>query len=62
MFKGEGWSFGEGQEGFIKHKCPVNNCYLTRNRSALPSLGDFDALLFNYYQTDIGKYINKGWR
>ncbi len=61
-FNNKLWTFGEGHKVFIKHKCPVTNCFLTSNRSALPSLGDFDALIFNYYKTDIVKSTGLGWR
>ncbi|KAL4713508.1 hypothetical protein ACJJTC_010493 [Scirpophaga incertulas] len=37
----------EGQETFIKRKCPQTNCFLTTNRSLFGNLGYFDALIFN---------------
>lgn len=38
--------FGAGRETFISHSCPVNDCYITRNKSYAP-LEDFDAVIFN---------------
>merc|ERR1712018_679507 len=39
------WDLGEGSSPFAH--CPVKNCYITANRSHLPSLAQFDALLFH---------------
>ncbi len=41
--------YGIGHSPFVTHRCPVSNCYLTTNLTLLPSLGDFDAILFNFY-------------
>lgn len=38
---------GRGQEGFIKRKCPVQNCFMTDNRLYFRDLKDFDVVLFN---------------
>ena len=39
------WDLGEGSSPFAH--CPQPNCYITANRSHLPSLAQFDALLFH---------------
>ena len=41
------WRFQEGRQSFIDYKCPESRCFLTNNASTLPSLKDFDALLFH---------------
>ena len=38
--------FGAGRDAFVSHSCPVNDCYITRNKSYAP-LEDFDAVIFN---------------
>ena len=44
--------FGFGAEPFVSHNCPVKNCYVTADRSLLPSLAHFDALLFHARDMD----------
>ena len=39
------WDLGEGSSPFAH--CPQQRCYITANRSHLPSLAQFDALLFH---------------
>ena len=39
------WDLGEGSSPFAH--CPQPNCYITANHSHLPSLAQFDALLFH---------------
>ena len=39
------WDLGEGSSPFAH--CPQQSCYITANRSHLPSLAQFDALLFH---------------
>ncbi len=41
------FAFGFGHEPFVTFNCPVHQCYATNNRSLLPSLADFDAILFH---------------
>ncbi len=41
------FEFGFGHAPFVRHGCPVSNCYATNNRSLLGSIGDFDAVLFH---------------
>ena len=41
------WRFGYGHEPFMTNQCPEQNCFVTRNRSLLSSLADFDAVLFH---------------
>lgn len=38
---------GRGQDGFIKRKCPVQNCFVTDDRSYFQDVKDFDVVLFN---------------
>ncbi|KAI8436162.1 hypothetical protein MSG28_004250 [Choristoneura fumiferana] len=37
----------EGQSIFFKHRCKINDCYLTSNRNMLRSVADFDAIVFH---------------
>ena len=46
-FDMEDYEFGFGHSPFLAHNCPVTNCWATNNRTALGSLGDFDAVLFH---------------
>lgn len=46
------WRFGFGNEPFHAWNCPVTNCFTTDNRSLLPSLADFDAILFHARDMD----------
>ncbi len=39
--------FGKGDEMF--KNCPVNQCYGTNDIAFLPSISDFDAVTFNFY-------------
>ena len=39
------WDLGEGSSPFAH--CPEKNCVITSNRSLLPSVAQFDALLFH---------------
>ena len=39
------WALGEGSKPF--DHCPQKSCYITANHSHLPSLAQFDALLFH---------------
>ncbi len=39
--------FGEGEELF--KNCPVHQCYGTNNHTLLPSISDFDAILFHFF-------------
>ncbi|XP_061719661.1 alpha-(1,3)-fucosyltransferase C-like [Cydia pomonella] len=48
-------SWGQGQGQFIKRKCKVNSCYVTPNRSLLPSTSHFDAVAF--HGPEIIKYV-----
>ena len=41
------WDFGFGQEPFVRHKCPVTNCFVTNERRYLPHYGDYDAIVFH---------------
>lgn len=43
--------FDEGQESFLLHKCEVNTCYITADRSYLP-VNSFDAVIFHLRPTD----------
>ncbi|XP_028169491.1 alpha-(1,3)-fucosyltransferase C-like [Ostrinia furnacalis] len=44
----------EGQNIFIKRKCPYINCYVTSNRTLFGNLGHFDAVLFNAVDVSAG--------
>ena len=44
--------FGFGQEPFISSNCPVSSCYVTDDRRLLPSLSQFDAILFHARDMD----------
>ncbi len=44
---GRDFQFGFGHSPFVRHGCPVSGCLLTANRSLLPSVADFDAVLFH---------------
>ncbi len=47
---GQQWKpYGVGNKNFETYDCPIKNCFLTSNLTLLPSLGDFDAILFNFY-------------
>ncbi|XP_023343821.1 alpha-(1,3)-fucosyltransferase C [Eurytemora carolleeae] len=50
------WNFGFGREPFITNQCANSNCYITNNRSYLPSLSDFEALLFHSRDME-SKYV-----
>lgn len=41
---------GRGQEGFIKRNCPVQNCFITDDRSYFRDIKDFDVILFNGHE------------
>jgi len=41
------WYFGLGQEPFVSHKCPVQNCFVTNNPNYLANQSDYDAILFH---------------
>ena len=43
----EDWNIGQGNEPFSRQVCRVQNCYLTSNKSLLPNMEDFDAVLFH---------------
>ncbi len=38
---------GEGHDQFATYDCPETRCYTTSNRSFLPNIEDFDALLIH---------------
>lgn len=38
---------GEGQEIFIRNKCPLRNCFVTDNKGYLEKIEEFDIILFN---------------
>uniref|UniRef100_A0A0K2TTZ5 Fucosyltransferase n=1 Tax=Lepeophtheirus salmonis TaxID=72036 RepID=A0A0K2TTZ5_LEPSM len=43
------YGFCCGKEPYIKFNCrPKRNCFVTNNRSLLPAVSDFDAILFNH--------------
>ena len=44
--------FGFGHDPFVSAGCPVTNCHVTDDRSLLPSLADFDAILFHARDMD----------
>lgn len=46
------WRFGFGNEPFVSNNCPVTNCYVTADRTLLPSLAQFDAILFHARDMD----------
>jgi hypothetical protein len=46
------WGLDLGASSF--ERCPVSNCLLTNNRSSLPLLSDFDAVLFHLRNMDGG--------
>ncbi len=46
-FEKKDFAFGFGHEPFVTFNCPVHQCYATNDRSLLPSLADFDAILFH---------------
>lgn len=39
--------FGQGRDVFTSYNCPVSDCWATSHKTALPSLSDFDAVLFH---------------
>ena len=39
--------FGQGRDVFSHYNCPVSDCWATSHKTALPSLSDFDAVLFH---------------
>ena len=41
------YGFCCGQNPYFEFECPVKNCYVTNNRSFLPSVDQFDAILFH---------------
>ena len=41
------WGFGRGHEPFLKHSCPVSNCYITDDIKQLPNASDLDAIVFH---------------
>ena len=41
------YGFCCGQNPYFDFECPVKNCYVTNNRSFLPSVDQFDAILFH---------------
>ena len=41
------FAFGFGHQPFVDHGCPVTNCFATSNRSLLPSMADYDAVMFH---------------
>ena len=48
--------FGEGRETFeTNHHCPINNCFITKNRSWAP-LREFDAVIFNMPPLSLYKF------
>ncbi|XP_047991633.1 alpha-(1,3)-fucosyltransferase C-like isoform X2 [Leguminivora glycinivorella] len=47
--------WGPGQHEYVNRKCKINNCYVTANRSLLPSTSQFDAVVFG--SMDMWKYI-----
>jgi len=46
------WRFGFGNDPFVASNCPVTNCYVTADRTLLPSLAHFDAILFHARDMD----------
>lgn len=38
---------GQGQKRFYKYNCPHKNCFVTDNKTYLPDIEDFDAIVFN---------------
>jgi len=56
LFDHAGQYFGEGQVPFLTNNCPVNNCFITHNRSHLPGLSEFDALIFHAWDMPILKW------
>ena len=44
--------FGFGNDPFVASNCPVTNCYVTADRTLLPSLAHFDAILFHARDMD----------
>lgn len=47
FFESEDWYTGFGRKPFIDSQCPVDNCYLTANKSLLSNVNMFDAVLFH---------------
>ena len=45
------YNFGFGQRPFVDYGCKVTNCYTTQYRSLLPSIADFDAVMFHLGST-----------
>ncbi|XP_047024591.1 alpha-(1,3)-fucosyltransferase C-like [Helicoverpa zea] len=43
-----------GQDLFIERRCPVNNCYVTWNRTFLSNLTDYNAVLFYCHDVSRG--------
>ncbi|XP_077284848.1 alpha-(1,3)-fucosyltransferase C-like isoform X2 [Arctopsyche grandis] len=39
--------FKNGRESFLEANCPINNCYITNNRSYLERVESWDAILFH---------------
>lgn len=46
------WRFGFGHQPFISANCPQSNCFVTNDRKILPSLAEFDAILFHARDMD----------
>lgn len=44
-----------GQDVFLERNCPVNNCYVTWNRTYLSNITNYDAILF--YCDDVSKHV-----
>lgn len=47
--------FGEGADTFNSHRCPINNCFITKNRSWAP-LHEFDGIIFNMPPLSLYKF------
>lgn len=46
---------GRGQQTFIKRRCPVNNCFVTPDKTLLSDLTEYDAVLF--HGPEISKHL-----
>ena len=51
------WKFGFGNKAFVSNQCPEQNCFITRDHNLLPSLADFDAVLFHAREANIIKAV-----
>lgn len=50
---------GFGQEGFRQLNCPISDCFTTDNRSMLPAINEFDAIVFHLRTFSVEDMPNK---